>query len=521
MINKIFGIPLYPFIFAPYPFLFLLSRNPDELYMSDILFPAAAALSCTAIFLLALLPVLKNPRKAGLITFTLMILFFSYGHAREILMSSKNWHLKTWGDWYLMSLWIIIFTAVLVFTSITALKLKSLTRILNCAVLSLLIISAVSLAFSGARWTPEYSVKISGMPEEIKTKLKMAAAKDSGKNLPDIYHIILDGYAGQESLKKIFNYDNSPFLNYLKSRNFFVASKGRSNYAHTLLSLASSLNMTYINDLIEKDKYGTKNTRKLQAVIHDNELLRFLKGRGYTAININTCTTYTYNNPYADINIDPVEIKEFTLLVVQTTMIAPFAHRLDFFNKLRRAVLVSFDLLSHIPEIEGPTYTFAHILPPHPPYIFKRNGAPLRSSEIKTHAFPWHNRERYIDQLVFINSLVVDTVEKILQRSARPPIIVIQADHGPASLLQEPGKGSWYRPTDEMLKERFDILNVLFLPEKGTAPVSEAITPVNTFRVILNEYFDLDAAVLPDRIYYSSDNRMFELKDVTESVVTE
>jgi len=65
--------------------------------------------------------------------------------------------------------------------------------------------------------------------------------------LPDIYYIVFDAYANEHTLKETFSYDNNSFLNFLKKRDFYIASKSRSNYAETLLSLNASLNMDYID----------------------------------------------------------------------------------------------------------------------------------------------------------------------------------------------------------------------------------------------------------------------------------
>ena len=74
---------------------------------------------------------------------------------------------------------------------------------------------------------------------------------DRGSRKPDIYYLILDGYANSSTLKEVYGYDNQGFEDYLEEKGFKVASESRSNYAITALSLASSLNMEYINYLSE------------------------------------------------------------------------------------------------------------------------------------------------------------------------------------------------------------------------------------------------------------------------------
>jgi hypothetical protein len=68
---------------------------------------------------------------------------------------------------------------------------------------------------------------------------------------PDIYYIILDGYARADVLSNLYGYDNSDFIKPLEQRGFNMASQSRSNYPRTLLSLASSLNMKYLEPVSE------------------------------------------------------------------------------------------------------------------------------------------------------------------------------------------------------------------------------------------------------------------------------
>ena len=67
-------------------------------------------------------------------------------------------------------------------------------------------------------------------------------------NTPDVYYIILDEYGGPESMKYL-NYDNSQFYEFLKEKKFIIPEKPTGNYPTTQFSIASSLNMEYLNDL--------------------------------------------------------------------------------------------------------------------------------------------------------------------------------------------------------------------------------------------------------------------------------
>src|SRR3970282_1068515 len=80
--------------------------------------------------------------------------------------------------------------------------------------------------------------------------LSRGAGGDSPRgDSPDIYYIILDGYARDDILRKFYQLDNRDFLDRLGELGFYVAGCAQSNYAQTQLSLASSLNFAYLDSL--------------------------------------------------------------------------------------------------------------------------------------------------------------------------------------------------------------------------------------------------------------------------------
>ena len=120
--------------------------------------------------------------------------------------------------------------------------------------------------------------------------------------------------------------------------------------------------------------------------------------------------------------------------------------------------------------------------------------------------------EGYREQLIIINSKIEEMVDGILARSVRPAIIILQADTGPGSLLD------YEDPDNTYLKERLCILNAYHLPGNGDIPLYEGITPVNTFRVILNHYFGTDYELLEDESYFAPYSRPYALTNVTDEM---
>jgi hypothetical protein len=156
-----------------------------------------------------------------------------------------------------------------------------------------------------------------------------------------------------------------------------------------------------------------------------------------------------------------------------------------------------------------------HLLSPHHPFVFGEDGEdvsrtdrPFRFNDGGAggkRAAPGEVNQEYVEgyraQARFLGRRVAETVEKILARSPEPPIIVIQGDHGPNS--------TW--PTVDPA-ERLPILNALYLPGGGERLLYPEISPVNTFRVVLDFYFGERLPLLPDEHYVSSYERPYRFE---------
>ncbi|RYY18077.1 MAG: hypothetical protein EOO04_24595, partial [Chitinophagaceae bacterium] len=107
----------------------------------------------------------------------------------------------------------------------------------------------------------------------------------SGVRRPDVYLIILDEYAGNPVLKKHFDFDNSVFLNSLKSRSFFVSSNSISNYSSTPLSVASMFEMDYLQWADKGKAVTVEDYSEAEKTMENSFLLSSLKHHGYDFYN--------------------------------------------------------------------------------------------------------------------------------------------------------------------------------------------------------------------------------------------
>jgi hypothetical protein len=59
-------------------------------------------------------------------------------------------------------------------------------------------------------------------------------------------------------------------------------------------------------------------------------------------------------------------------------------------------------------------------------------------------------------------------------------------------------------------------LNAYYFPDQNYAALYPAISPVNSFRVIFNQYFGTDLELLEDRNYFAGWLAPYDYTDVTD-----
>jgi len=340
------------------------------------------------------------------------------------------------------------------------------------------------------------------------------------KDRPDIYHIVLDGYAGSQTLMEKFSDDNRAFLQDLQSKGFVVSTRSSANYPSTFLSLASMLNIDYLQRLGIPTPPHSKDRKALIELIRANRVSKYLREKGYEVIHFKTNWAGTSDNPYATHTIDcyndisgPGGIRSsLSLLWQQSTILRAFSGHLFEFSVVGPTVDAfncMFARLESSASLPGPKYVFAHIMLPHPPYVFDEEGNPLERSTSSVRN--WRPELEYWGQLKYLNKRVSRIVDGILRMPGHDPIIILNSDHGPAF------SGNEY--SDEMIEERFRILMAVRLPRDTDSFVYEGITPVNVFRLIFNRFVDGQFALLPDDSYFTdTDESFFDYREITAEI---
>jgi len=503
----------HPFLFALFPILSLYAYNYDIVPIQDLAFPLLAALLSALILVIALKGLIKGTDKAGVLATLTIFMFASYGHFFNLLIGIASrigfaGHGKTTGLDFAHEPSAIIASAVsyalffaALFVSIYRRKgdLSRTSGALNVIGLALVVPLIIYI-----------SLNVTARPKEAEIgEPPPPSPMPSRQDMPDIYYIILDGYAREDILREYFDFDNSAFLTGLREAGFDIADQSRANYNWTYLSLASSLNSSYVNYLADSEGLESRNRKTPYGMIRNNRLAQFLRSRGYRYVHIDSTWGATQANPEADVEIDfskGMLNKEFSRMWMATSFLKAFEKTQE--RHLAARHLYNFSQLKTAFKIPGPKFVFYHSLPPHHPYLFDRYGNIQRKADINTQfefdKHLWKDKARYLDQLCFVNDKILDAVRNIIGKSTAPPIIVLQSDHGPA--LTDV-------PQEEFLRGRLAILNAVFMPDRSNL-IYSTVTPVNTFRLILNKLFKAGLDILDDKSYYSEYRRPYDFQEI-------
>ncbi len=502
MLRKSKHFPFYPILFAAFPVLALLGNNIQEVNPGVALRSLAIAIAGALVLLLLARPVLGSWPKAALAATLLLLLFFTYGHLYASLKELGGIGLRLARHRYLLPAYAAAAGAGIFLIWRTKIALNA-TPALN--LITLLMLVYPSYQTISARLTAQVAGEQEALALSAAENLVLTAPNES----PDVYYIILDSHTRSDSLLQDFGLDNSGFIQQLENLGFYVAECSRSNYVATNGSLASSLNMEYIEALQAQMAQGLDPDDVWLRIRH-NQVRAQLEGIGYK--------TYAFDSGFewsrfsdADVYLNNTRapytlqmLQPFEAMLIQSTVLLLWSDRAyaampeyvktpfygvngaleDHYNRQ----LFTLDQLPQLASAPGPKFVFAHLIVPHIPFLFEPDGSAVTdpgyySGKLLEPIDHEYLARGYSNQVQFIDARIAEVARQILENSSRPPIIIIQGDHG---MEQD---------------NRLTILNAFYLPDGGNQNLYATITPVNSFRVIFNTYFSGNYDLLPDISY--------------------
>lgn len=271
-------------------------------------------------------------------------MFFTYGHIYGFVEGVRLLGINLGRHRILVPLWLIILFLGIYRVIKSRRNYQELTRALNIILLFALCfplfqILRYEIQAQSHKGTSEKLEEV-GLPS-LFANLKIPA----GESPPDVYYIILDSYGRSDTLQHIIKFDNKPFLKELQAMGFFIANCSQSNYANTELSLASSLNMDYL-DVLGNYSKEIYTHAELYRLLQDNMTRRVFENAGYQVVSI-------------DSGFSPTEWKDADVYLAKES------------ESLKTYLLGG---INPFEALELQKFVFVHILAPHSPFVFGAQG---------------------------------------------------------------------------------------------------------------------------------------------------
>jgi hypothetical protein len=172
-------------------------------------------------------------------------------------------------------------------------------------------------------------------------------------------------------------------------------------------------------------------------------------------------------------------------------------------NLRRERITNAFAHLPDYAKLSRSYYLFSHIYSPHIPFLYGPGGEELTyhgNQNLYWYEVPQEDYPKYYGyQIEYINKTLLQTIDRILADSTKPVVIILQADHGDEFFLNRDN------PTKEGVEVRTAILNAIYFSDGAYDQLYPSMTPVNTFRVVLNNWFGTQYPLLPDLVFFHED----------------
>lgn len=325
----------------------------------------------------------------------------------------------------------------------------------------------------------------------LKEKVALPTTTTKQDSTPNIYHLIFDGYANSATLQQLFNFKN-PLDSFLLQNGFFLAGKTKSNYNFTPYSLAATLNLNYLQ-LDEKALVRDFKNYLLGAEVYKkNPVFPFFTNQGYqvryfSVLNdyehLDQLGTFVPKTPFYAMRNQTLErIFLNPWLWQKAAGASAQAIPKSVKESLRYYVKYNRQALAHAQQVAAnKQFNFTHFLLPHEPYVFSKSSVDLlQLNDLMDY------QHGYIEQVKYANHLIKGLVAEL--RKNKRNIIILQGDHGFRDY-----DTNRYSPLTQN-----EALNAFYFPDGNYQALYDSISPVNTYRVILNQFFGQNLPLLHD-----------------------
>jgi|GEM_PF-4263904 len=328
----------------------------------------------------------------------------------------------------------------------------------------------------------------------------------------NIYTFILDGYPSQETLERVFHYENLEFYDKLKNLGFIISDQTYANYPVTFLSLSSMLQMDYV--LTESSEKLENRAQFYRMATSSNRVLDELLPKGYAYIYGGSLETSCPDRKAALCLKKEWEGLPLGLEDVAMLKMTPFPYAVKSMGlKVGEAYLlpvsVAKQALAFKNEIGKPIFLFAHIQSPHNGERFDAN-CKLRGGSLHRGPNPTkevNGRKYYVGEIECVSRQMTDAAKMIVSNDPNS-IILIASDHGSAFTTDfKKDIQSW---SEDQLSERYNILWAMRTPAECNIPPDGPSSLIKTFPIVLSCIEDYSAPPVKDRFFFFNYDKTFK-----------
>jgi energy-coupling factor transporter transmembrane protein EcfT len=488
---------MFPLLLAAYPVLTAYLWNIREIPLHVLWRPLFLALGAALALWFVFQVITRNSNRSALMTGLFIFLFSSYGQVHHALEEIPAYDAFRYQHWFLGAIGL----ALLVTGMIVISKKQpggKLLRVVMIASSLLVLIPTTQIAWHLLK--PEFKAEF---PTDWYPPARVTQVQ------PDVYYFILDGYAREDLMLERTDYNNADFVDALTERGFYVADCSRTNYNNTILALTSTLNMQYYPALEELAASQGLTGKGTWRYLKPNIVMQTFQSMGYQSVAFDSGYYWStledadiFLQPWEDAG-DPPHMTPFEYLLLKGTPLVALYERKGGFESTARDdrlfpwryhVAQQEYILDHAPDIaenDAATFAFIHVMIPHEPMVFSPEG--IQTSPLYFGAGGnWPTTasaftKAYVNGVRYLNPRMLEIVDRILEKSATPPIIILQGDHG------------FWTGTN------LPVLNAYYLPGQAADALYPTISPVNSFRLIFDQYFGTNLGLLEDASYLVKD----------------
>jgi len=352
---------------------------------------------------------------------------------------------------------------------------------------------------------------VQNLDQQIQFSLDVLAPSKLKKDLPNIYFIVLDGYASNSSLLNNLGFDNTAFIKQMELEGFQYQSKSYSSYSTTYLTLASIMLGNYpVTELSEKFLNRSEFYPSLLHAKQPPPLVSTAKNLGYEFKLFGN----SWSGNHGPHVLEPEPLSGLPYYVDEFLANSPILKIFSLINRNSKQLSEHPNdalrrLMEHLNKknaskenqknaIVISDFFFVHHFQPHYPYIFDAdcNSRPYWNDNFK--AWSESAKNIYIEAIQCANKQII-SFNKFIKQNDPSAVIVIQADHG-SGFSGDPSisPSQW---SQNSVEERMGIISLAKVPSSCDNWLTDDLNSVNIIRFIFGCVTDTEPKYIENNSY--------------------